>query len=74
MPGQEALAQLRAFDVENASLSMWTLKKSSGKNNRFRAQAVVVSDDLRTELKRIAANAIERREEVEDYGLLAQTN
>lgn len=74
MPGQEALAQLRAFDVESASLSMWTLKKSSSRHNRFRAQAVVVSDDLRTELKRIAANAIERREEVEDYGLLAQTN
>jgi hypothetical protein len=74
MPGQEALAQLRAFDVENASLSMWTLKKSSSKHNRFRAQAVVVSDDLRTELKRIATDAIGRREEVEDYGLLAQTN
>lgn len=74
MLGQEALAQLRAFDVENASLSMWTLKKSSSKHNRFRAKAVVVSDDLRAELKRIATDAIGRREEVEDYGLLAQTN
>ena len=74
MPGQEALAQLRAFDVENATLSMWTLKKSNSRQSRFRAQAVVVSDDLRTELKRIAADAIERREEVEDYGLLVQTN
>lgn len=74
MPGQEALTQLRAFDVENATLSMWTLKKSTSRQNRFRAQAVIVSDDLRTELKRIATDAIQRREEVEDYGLLTQTN
>lgn len=74
MPGQEALAQLRAFNVENATLSLWTLKKSASKGNRFRAQAVVVSDDLLAELKRIATNAIQRREEVEDYGLLTQPN
>jgi hypothetical protein len=74
MPGLEALAQLRAFDVENAAFSMWTLKKSNSRQNRFRARAVVVSDDLRAELKQIATDAIQRREEVEDYGLLAQTN
>lgn len=74
MPGQEALVKLRAFDVENATFSMWTLKKSSSQQNRFRAQAVVVSEDLRTEMKRIAIETIGRREEVEDYGLLAQTN
>lgn len=74
MPGQEALAQIRAFDVDNAALSMWTLKKSKSAQGPFRAQAVVVSDGLCAELKRIAAEAIQRREEVEDYGLLAQTN
>lgn len=74
MPGQEALAQLRAFDVENARLSMWTLKKRKSRENRFRAQAVVVSDDLQAELKRIARDSIQQRTEVEDYGLLTLVN
>lgn len=74
MPKQEALAQLKAFEVENATLSMWTLKKSSSRDGRFRAQAVVVTAELRNELKLIVLDTVNRLEEVEDYSLLAQTN
>lgn len=74
MPKQEALAQLKAFDVQNATLSMWTLKKSSSKNGRFRTSAVVATKELCDELRQIAINNIDKLEEVEDYSLLAQTN
>lgn len=74
MPKQEALAQLKAFEVQNATLSMWALRKSSSRVSRFRSQAVVVTAALRDELKQIVIDSINRLEEVEDYSLLTQTN
>ncbi|MDF2792425.1 MAG: hypothetical protein K0S85_178 [Pseudomonas orientalis] len=74
MTAEQALVKLRAFDLENADLSVWTFKKSSSRNSRFRAYSVVTTPELANELKSLAGNCIRRCTEVEDYGLLASTN
>ncbi|CAE6969263.1 hypothetical protein R69608_07193 [Paraburkholderia nemoris] len=74
MAANEALASTKNFNVADASLTLWTFKKSAGKSGRFKAFATVTTDDLTAELKRIVTDTLARYQEVEDYQLLAQPN
>lgn len=74
MNAAEALARLRGFDLDNAALSVWTFKKSTSRNARFRASSVVTTPELATELRHIARQWIDRCTEVDEYGLLASVN
>jgi hypothetical protein len=74
MSAAQALLGLRGFDVENATLSFWTFKKSSSQRGRFKAFSVGATEELGGELKRIAAHWINRCTEAEDYNLLALVN
>jgi hypothetical protein len=74
MEAAEALKRLRGLDLNNAALSVWTFKKSTSKNARFRASSVVTTPELAAELKRIAHVWIDRCTEVDEYGLLATIN
>jgi hypothetical protein len=74
MAANESLAGIKNFNIAEASLTLWSFKKSAGKNNRFKAYSVVTTNDLTTELKRIVTEALARCQEVEDYQLLVQPN
>ncbi|CAN7246625.1 DUF4868 domain-containing protein [Caballeronia sp. LjRoot34] len=74
MAANEALASMKNFNVADASLTLWTFKKSAGKGGRFKAFAAVTTDELTAELKRIVTDTLARYQEVEDYQLLAQPN
>ncbi|MGN7985207.1 Kiwa anti-phage protein KwaB-like domain-containing protein [Burkholderia sp. 22313] len=74
MAANEALAGIKNFDVDNASLSLWAFKKSAGRSGPFKAFATVTTDGLTTELKRIVTDTLARYHEAEDYQLLAQPN
>jgi len=74
MPAEQALTALRQFDVEAATLSVWTLKKSQSKTGRFKAQSVVATTELIEEFKDIASARIDRCAEVDDYDMITQIN
>tara|TARA_R110001606_G_C15398475_1_gene652546 strand:- start:5739 stop:6662 length:924 start_codon:yes stop_codon:yes gene_type:complete len=74
MESNAALAKLRAFDLENAAINVWAFKKSTSKNAKFRALAVVITAELGTELKRIARQHVNRCTEVDEFSLIASIN
>lgn len=74
MAKDQALNDLRQFDVEAATLSVWTLKKRQSRAGRFKGQSVVATPELIKELKGIASARINQCAEVDDYDLLTQIN
>lgn len=74
MNADETLDALHEFNIAAASLSVWTFKKSQSKAGRFRAQSVVATPELITELKDIASARISRCAEADNYDLIAQIN
>jgi hypothetical protein len=74
MAANEALSSIKNFNVTDASLTLWTFKKSAGKSGPFKAFATATTDELMAELKRIVTDTLARYQEVEDYQLLAQPN
>jgi hypothetical protein len=74
MSAEHALSALRQFDVEAATLSVWTLKKSQSQTGRFKARSVVATPDLIEELKDIANARIHKCAEVDNYDLITQIN
>lgn len=74
MAANESLASIKKFNIADASLTLWSFKKSLGKNSKFKAFSVVTTEDLTAELKRIVVDCLARYQEVEDYQLLAQPN
>lgn len=74
MNAHQALSALHQFDIEAASLSVWTFKKSQSRAGRFKAQSVVATPELIAELKDIANERIGRCGEVENYDLITQIN
>ncbi|MFM0042530.1 Kiwa anti-phage protein KwaB-like domain-containing protein [Paraburkholderia sediminicola] len=74
MAANESLANIKNFNIADASLTLWSFKKSSAKNRKFKAFSVVTTEDLTAELKRIAVDCLARYQEVEDYQLLVQPN
>lgn len=74
MNAHQALSALHQFDIEAASLSVWTFKKSQSRAGRFKAQSVVATPELIAELKDIANERIARCGEVENYDLITQIN
>lgn len=71
-----ALADLQAFDVDNADLTLWTFKKQSpkGKAPQYNGHWVDTTEDMDAELKAIINIQRRRLEEQIDYGLLTQNN
>lgn len=74
MTAEEALNALHQFDMAAANLSVWTFKKSQSKAGRFKAQSVVATAELITELKDIASARIGRCAEADNYDLITQIN
>jgi hypothetical protein len=74
MNADQALNELQQFNIEAATLSVWTFKKSQSRSGRFKAQSVVATPELIAELKDIANERIGRCGEVENYDLITQIN
>lgn len=73
MTAPQALERLRGFDLERAELSVWAFKKSTSQA-LFRTSSVVVTPELKAELRKLAGQWIRRCTEVDDYGLLVAIN
>jgi hypothetical protein len=71
-----ALDDLKEFDIENATLTLWVFKKStpSGEPPRFNGHWVETTDDLDAELRSAFLLERDKVEETLDYSLLAQNN
>lgn len=74
MTADQALEALHQFDIGAANLSIWTFKKSQSRASRFKAQSVVATRELITELKGIVRGRIDKCAEVENYDLITQIN
>lgn len=72
MTMHNARQRLQDFDVQNASLSLWTFKKKAGAELEFSAKSVLVTHNLGDALKQAALSLKERAVEVEEYTLLTQ--
>lgn len=68
---EQALADCRAFDVQNAVVALWTFKKRHG---GFSAKSIDFTPELGAELKRIVSATLLAHTEIEDYSPLAQSN
>lgn len=65
------LANLQAFDVEDANLTLWTFK---GTIPTVNGHWIETTDDLDQELKSVFSSQLHEISEELDYGLLAQNN
>lgn len=74
MAAKEALVGIKNFNIADASLTLWTFKKSAGKSGPYKAFATISTDDLAAELKQIVTDTLARYHEIEDYQLLTQPN
>ncbi|XAO70982.1 MAG: hypothetical protein AAYR33_08130 [Acetobacteraceae bacterium] len=71
------LETLKNFDVTNANLTLWVFRKkgdSGGKAPTFTKRWIATESDLEQALKLSIGEALNRIEEVSEYGLLAQNN
>ena len=71
------LNDFRAFNVDEASVSLWVFKSPGGASNeppRYSGRWVETTDDVDSVLKGIVRGARERINEVIEYDLLAQNN
>lgn len=71
------LDQLKAFDVDSASVSLWVFKGPYGVSSappKYSSHWVETNEDVDTVLKEIVRAERERIEEVSQYDLLAQVN
>jgi hypothetical protein len=70
------LDDLREFDIEAATLTLWLGKRygSAGAAPKYTVRWVQISDELSNALKSSVATERDRIEEVQDYSLLAQNN
>lgn len=70
------LADLKAFDVAKATLSLWVFKKSglAYQAPSFNGRWVETTDELNSVLKAAVSAERARIEEVQEYDLLAQNN
>jgi hypothetical protein len=70
------LAALKYFDVSNATTALWAFKKSmpTGRDIVFTGRWIQTTDALADELKSAIESEIERITEVQEYGLLTETN
>lgn len=68
--------ELRAFEVPEASLSLWVFKKSAGVDHvpSFNGRWVETTDELEVAVKEVVSNERSLIEEVQEYSLLAQNN
>ena len=65
------LANLKAFNVEEADLTLWTFK---GTIPAVNGHWIETTDDLDQELKRVFLSQLQGFSEEQDYSLLAQNN
>lgn len=70
----EALNELHQFDIDSASLSVWTFKKSKGRAGKYKAHSVVSTAELIAELKSVTSSRVERCVEGDNYDLITQIN
>ena len=69
------LDQFRAFDLQEATISLWIFKKSFREHNPvFTGRWVETNDALDTALKTAVASERARITELQDYGLLEQVS
>ena len=66
-----SLADLKAFDVANAELTLWTFKGTMPEVN---GHWIETTDDLDNEMKAILSAQLQDVVEVIEYGLLAENN
>jgi hypothetical protein len=74
MNADEALEEIKNFNVNDASLTLWSFKKSASRAGRFKAFSVISTENLTVELKNIITDSLSRILEVESYQILAQPN
>ena len=74
MPG--TLETLKKFDLEHATVTLWTFKKSTGKDKNpvFTGRWVDTSDALNEAIKSAVQTTCDGINESQEYGLLAQNN
>ena len=68
------LATLKAFDIQNATVSLWVFKRASFKPLKFSARWVQTSEGLDNSLKQSIVTVLGGITETHDYSLLAQNN
>ncbi|TCQ02113.1 uncharacterized protein DUF4868 [Rhizobium sp. PP-F2F-G36] len=66
-----SLADLKAFDIQNSEVTLWTFKGTSPKIN---GHWIETTDDLDHQLKAIFSNQLGQLTEAQDYTLMAQNN
>ncbi len=69
---QQSLEDCRAFNVADASISLWTFKLRVG--GGFSAKSIDFTPELAAELRGIAMAAIASRTEIDDYTFISQCN
>jgi hypothetical protein len=69
---QQALQDVRAFDIAAAVVSLWTFKRRAG--GGFSVKSIDFTEQLENELKDIVTAMIQSRTEIEDYTFVAQCN
>lgn len=72
MTKEQAFEECRNYDVEGATLSLWTFKKRAA--GGFTAKSIEITNALANELRRIVRASLTAHTEVEDYTLVAQQN
>lgn len=74
MTVEQDLQAFGAFDIAQASASLWVFKKrpTAGQMNPFTAVSVLISDPLRDQLKGVAAGYQASHTAAEEYNLLSQ--
>ena len=73
----DALASLKGYNIDNASVSLWTYKKSSqvpGAEPTFKGRWVYIGDDVKAVLKSLVRSVFDGITETIPYSLLAQNN
>ena len=66
-----SLADLKAFDVQGAEVTLWTFKGTAPNIN---GHWIETTDDLNVELKAIFTSQLHQITEAQDYTLMAQNN
>lgn len=72
MSKEEALVTVKQFQIAEALMSFWTIKRKS--TGGFSARSINIDAEIKERLRDVATRSLEGLTEVDDYTLIAQTN